>query len=542
MKQNKKLNPAFFTILCTLLMVLATTSCKKRSNERSFMILAINDVYRAEGLNKGTVGGLARVKSLRDELIDLGNDVLFLHAGDFLQPSFSSRVNQGTAMIDVMNQLNGPNNKFDNNMIVTFGNHEFDKSKLKYLPRLQQRIDESDFLWLDSNINWLRDKNLGIIHSNKLNKWLIKEMGGIKVGLFSLMTDMNHPQYIASFDNPTEVSQHYVPFLKSKGAEVVIALTHQQLSDDKIILNLAAQYRPDIIIGGHEHYRQIEQINQKWIVKADADALSASVIEISVDANNKIHILPIFRELDKNIKKDKYVQQTVDNWTQSTSVKYCQKIKQDSDCLAYSYGITKVELVAEESEIRRFETNMGNFIADTARNEFKICDANIALINSGSVRLNYNIAAGDNITRKHIEGLFPYPSDLKLIEINGAILKQMLTHNIDKWTANGHWLLISGIKYIHNPDKQEFSQLKWSHNNKLISDTEVFTTIVPQYLIDANTDHDGYTMINESMIQPCAKNGSSIKQLIINSIENTVGGINPQLDGRICNTLRNNCN
>jgi 2',3'-cyclic-nucleotide 2'-phosphodiesterase (5'-nucleotidase family) len=540
--KTSKQNLLLSTVVIFLCLFINACSQKKQQAIKSFKILGINDVYRSEGLNKGTLGGLARVRTLRNQLTENDQQVLFLHAGDFLQPSFSSRVNEGQAMIDIMNKLNGLNQGFDDDMIVTFGNHEFDKSKIKHMPRLQQRIDESQFTWLDSNINWLHDEKNGSINSNKLKKWLIKEISGVKVGLYSLTTDMSHPEYIASFDDPIEVTKHFVPFLKSQGADIVIALTHQQLSDDKKILTLDEKFQPDLIFGGHEHYRQLEEINNKWIIKADADALSAAVIEVSLDINGKISVLPIFVELDDTVEKEPKVQQVIENWVQKTSVTYCQSIKQDDTCLEESYGSTKVKLIAEESEIRRFETNMGNFIADTAKQAFKICNADVALINSGSIRLNHNIAANSAITRKHIEGIFAYPSNLQLIQINGKILKQMLTHTIDMWTANGHWLLVSGIQYTHNPDMQQFSQLKWSKNGQIIEDKEVFTIIVPQYLIDANTDHDGYHMINESMIQDCKKNGSSLKQLIVNRIQNTPNGINPQIDGRICNTLRDNCN
>ena len=529
--------------ILTLFVCLIINACnqKKIKPIKSFTILGINDVYRSEGLDKGTLGGLARVRTLRNQLIANNQQVLFLHAGDFLQPSFSSRINEGKAMIAIMNTLNGVNQEFDNDMVVTFGNHEFDKSKIKHMPRLQQRIDESQFTWLDSNINWLHSDDNGSIHSNKLKKWLIKDIAGIKVGLFSLTTNMSHPEYIASFDDPIEVTKHFVPFLKAKGVDIVIALTHQQLSDDKKLLELEEKFRPDLIFGGHEHYRQLEEVNQKWIVKADADALSAAVIEISIDSEGKTTILPIFVDLDNSVEKEPQVQQVVENWIQKTNVNYCHSIQQDDSCLEESYGRTQVKLIAEESEIRRFETNMGNFIADTARQAFKTCKADIALINSGSIRLNHNIAANSPITRKHIEGIFAYPSDLKLIQINGKILKQMITHAIDMWTANGHWLLVSGIRYIHNPEKQQFSHLKWNKNGQPISDDEVFTVIVPQYLIDANTDHDGYHMINQSMLQDCKKNGSSLKQLVVNRIKNTPNGINPKIDGRICNTLRDDC-
>ncbi len=525
----------FFIILLVIL-----GSCQKKTTQESFVILAINDVYRAEGLDKGNLGGLARVKTLRDQLIAEGKKVLLLHAGDFLQPSFSSRINKGAAMIDAMNQLDGMNHGFDDNMIITFGNHEFDKSKLKYLPMMQERIDESQFNWLDSNINWYEDEKLGKIHSNKIHKWMIKEYNGIKVGLFSLTTNMTHPQYIASFDNPIEVSKHYVSFLRKKGVDLVIALTHQRLSDDKKILNLKPLYRPDIIIGGHEHYRQNEQVNGKWIIKADADALSAAVIEVSLNQGN-VSFFPTFIDLDNHIPKDLHMEQTIANWAQKTKVKYCHKIKEDEGCLDLAYGITKVDLIAEESEIRRFETNMADFIADTALQEFKLCHADVALINSGSIRLNHNIAANSIITRKHIEGMFPYPSDLTQIQIDGKTLKAMISHSIDMWTANGHWLMISGIRFIHDPEKQQFRQLTYSKSGLPIQDNDLIKVVVPKYLISAKTDHDGYVMIDESMTKKCNKNGSNLKQLVINRIKNTPTGINPQKDGRICNTLRDEC-
>ncbi len=538
MKSIKFTNLYLFLLIFILF---SLSACHKKHKTQSFIILSLNDVYRANGLNNGTLGGLARVKTMRDKLIKEGKEVLVLHAGDFLQPSFSARVNQGAAMIDAMNLLDGKPNNLDRNMIVTFGNHEFDKAKMKYLPRLQQRINESDFYWLDSNINWYHDAKLGEISSQKMHKWIIKEINGINVGLFSLTTNMAHPAYVASFDNPIEVTKHYVPFLRKQGADVVIALTHQQLSDDKKVLQLDQRYRPDIIIGGHEHYHQLEQINNTWIVKADADAASVAIIEVLLDKNKQTSFLPIIQELDQDIQKDRAIAQNIKNWQQKTAVKYCQKIKQTTDCLDEAYGSTKVELIAEESEIRRFETNLADFIADTALAEFKLCQADAALINSGSIRLNYNIAANNNITRKHIEGMFPYPSNLKLIQINGKTLKQMLNHAIDRWTANGHWLMVAGIRFVHNPTKQAVSHLVTSSDQTVIADDQMLKIVVPNYLIDAHTDHDGYSMIDASMVIECNKNGSSLKNLLINRIKNTPLGIAPQKDGRICNTLRQRC-
>src|SRR6185503_2374576 len=93
---------------------------------RSAVILAINDVYRIEGVERGTVGGIARVRTLRQQLEREHPDLLVMHAGDLLFPSFLSRSFNGEQMVDVLNGLDGDETAFDPRMFVVFGNHEFE--------------------------------------------------------------------------------------------------------------------------------------------------------------------------------------------------------------------------------------------------------------------------------------------------------------------------------------------------------------------------------------------------------------------------------
>ena len=119
---------------------------------RDFTLLAINDVYRIDGVDLGTSGGLARVRSLRNELEREDPDLLLLHAGDFLFPSLLSRRYNGEQMIDILNLLDGNPQAMDPRMFVTFGNHEFDRNKLNDATFLEKRVEESQFAWLGSNI------------------------------------------------------------------------------------------------------------------------------------------------------------------------------------------------------------------------------------------------------------------------------------------------------------------------------------------------------------------------------------------------------
>src|SRR5262245_45066474 len=83
------------------------TAAASARGTRTAVLVSLNDVYRIEGLEDGQVGGLARVRSLRKELEKDHPDLLLLHAGDFLFPSFASRMYYGEQMVAVLNDLDG---------------------------------------------------------------------------------------------------------------------------------------------------------------------------------------------------------------------------------------------------------------------------------------------------------------------------------------------------------------------------------------------------------------------------------------------------
>ena len=126
--------------------------------EREVVVLAINDVYRIEGVEGRRQGGMSLVRALRRQLEHQAPDLLFLHAGDFLFPSLLSQWTKGAHMVEMMNALDGTPGVDDPRMFVVFGNHEFDKSKQKHAALLQARIDQSEFQWLGANIRFSQEE------------------------------------------------------------------------------------------------------------------------------------------------------------------------------------------------------------------------------------------------------------------------------------------------------------------------------------------------------------------------------------------------
>ena len=170
----------------------AVSESRGVTNGRELVILSINDVYRIEGVDEGTAGGLARLRTLRQELEEEHPDLLFLHAGDLLFPSLLSRQLLGEQMIDVLNQLDGAPGQDDSRFVAVFGNHEFEKGKLEDAGMLQARVEESEFLWLDTNLTWAEgDDGKPLVDSPRLRDTVLLESGGIRVGLFGLVTDLD---------------------------------------------------------------------------------------------------------------------------------------------------------------------------------------------------------------------------------------------------------------------------------------------------------------------------------------------------------------
>jgi len=498
---------------------------------KSLTILVINDVYRLDNL--------PYVRSLRASLEHAGGEVLMLHAGDFLFPSLLSQRYDGEQMVDVLNYLDGDGAAVDERMFITFGNHEFDKSKLKHAPMLQNRIKESQFAWLGTNIEFQSiSPGRQMVQADNLLPSKLITLNGVKVGVLSATTDVKGADYIRRFIPPMQAVGAASRALRQQGAQVVIALTHLTLAEDRALLEQLGDDAPDLIAGGHEHDRQSVQINGRRIVKADADALSAAVIRL--DAANPKQSSVTFVDLPGKYTPDAAVAARIQQWDERFAEAFCGEKGESNACLTQVLGKTAVDLTAEELTIRRFETNLGNWLADTARASFTDQGAQIAFLNSGGMRLNQNVPAGE-LNRKHLDTLFAYPNRLTMIRLSGAQLQAVVNHAITDWTGNGRWLQVSGFAFKHNPATGTAEQLSLitPQGLRLIEPGETVLAVTNDYLLDASGDQDGYRMLGENLIVAPGQPRLELKDKVLEALQQAgSAGIAPRVEGRICNASK----
>ncbi len=505
---------------------------------RALTVLAINDTYRIEGDTASARGGLARVRTLRRELEAEGRDVLVLHAGDFLFPSFLSRQTDGAHMVDVLGWLDGDPAAFDDRLLVTFGNHEFDKGKAKHAPLLDARIEESGFRWVASNIRWtVGEDGQPMVASAHLVEDALVQVGGVWVGVFGLTLPFTTPGYVDGYDDLVDTARQRTASLRARGAEVVIGLTHQDLAGDIALVDTLGKDGPDLVVGGHEHARQVEERAGRFVVKADADAWSAAVVTLSM-LDDGVDTQVEIRDLTEDgPAPDPGVLATVDAWIAKHAADFCGE--GDGACLAVPLTTAGNELHAAELDIRRFETNLGDWVADRMLDAWRDAGVQVAFINAGALRLNRDIAAGAAVTQREVEELLPYPSETQRIRITGALLGEILTRSVQDWTGQGHFAQVAGVAFRHDPATATVSDLTLltPDGPRPIGPDDVIEAVTVSYLTTPSTGQDGYTMLLPA--HNVGDRGPAVKQLVRDALTAAgAGGIAPVVEGRICNPQR----
>ena len=172
-------------------------------------LLQVNDVYQFAPVDAGTRGGLARVLTLRKQIMRESPHTLFLLAGDTISPSIESNTYKGKQMIEAWNASG-----LD---YATFGNHEFDFGP----DVLRERMRESEFKWLAANVI---DKKSGKLFADT-PEFVVREFEGVKVGIFGIVLQetlqTSRPGPNVDILDPCTTAAGAVPKIHAAGAHVI---------------------------------------------------------------------------------------------------------------------------------------------------------------------------------------------------------------------------------------------------------------------------------------------------------------------------------
>jgi 5'-nucleotidase len=468
-------------------------------------LLQVNDVYQFAPVDGGTRGGLARVATLRKQIMAESPHTLFLMSGDTISPSIESNTYKGAQMIEAWNASG-----LD---YATFGNHEFDFGP----DVLRQRVRESKFKWLAANVV---EKQSGNLFADT-TEFIVREFEGVKVGLFGILLQetlqTSRPGPNVDILDPCATANRVIPKIRAAGALVIVALTHLSMNEDK---QLARCSDVDVVIGGHEHTLLESMAGGAPIFKMTSDARELGRIDLNINKTTGTlesidwQVIPVTDE----VKEDPSFA--------ALNRKYRDLLKS----LEQPVGRTDVELDMKSASVRTRETNMGDFIADAYR---QATGADVALVNGGSIRADALIKPGI-LTKREVLSILPFNNKVVKIQIMGAVIRAALEHGVASLGTEaqpGRFPQVSGIRFAFDATRKPGSRLTTvTVNGKPLDDQRTYTLAATNYVIsDAG---DGYDMFRGATFVIRPEQGPSESDILQKAIA-SVRSIAPKTDGRI---------
>jgi 5'-nucleotidase len=478
---------------------------KSNSSTVRVTLLQVNDVYQIAPVDKGTRGGLARVATLRQKILQESPHTLYLLGGDTIAPSVASNIFKGRQMIATWN-VTGLD-------IAVLGNHEFDFGD----DILRERMKDSRFVWLGSNVF---DRKTGKLFGG-MPPFVIREFEGVKVGFFGVLTpetkNASKPGPDVEFRDPCETAKQVVPQIRAQGAQVVVAVTHLTMNQDKALARCAPI---DVTIGGHEHSLLQSLSGRTPIFKMGSDARNLGRIDLLISkATGALEsidweIIPVTSE----IKEEPEAAALVNMYEKRLSAELDKPV-----------GVTKVELDARQTTNRSRETNLGSFIADTYR---KWAQTDVALFNGGSVRSNTTYGPG-TLTKRDILSILPFENHIVKVEVTGKTLRAALEHGVSRIMESaeeGRFPQVSGLTFTFDGRRPPGSRVvDVQVGSRALDDAKTYTLASVAYLIGGG---DGYTMLRNSRYLFDPEGGPVEAALLMDAIA-AAKEIAPQPDGRI---------
>ncbi len=494
--------------LALLLIAAATVPAQSAGGEClvRVILLQVNDVYQFAPVDRGATGGLARLTTLHKQAMKDSPNTLFLLAGDTLSPSVESNTYKGAQMIDAWNAVG-----LD---FAVFGNHEFDFGP----DVLIQRMKESHFTWLGANVI---DTKTGKTFANT-PPFVIREFQGIKLGIFGLTlpgtksTSRSGPT--VEFRDTCEIAKKTVALMRRSGAQVVVALTHLSMAEDKALAHCVGDI--DVIIGGHEHTLLQSLSEHTPIFKMTSDAREMGRIQLNINAaSGKLQsvdweIVPVNSRVAEDAE------------FASVMSKYEPLLKQ----LAVPVGRTDVPLNAKSKQSRTEETNIGDFIADAFR---VVTGADVALVNGGSIRADDIIPAGE-LTEREVFSMLPYADPVVKLEVTGATLRKALEHGVAQSAESsepGRFPQVSGLRFSFDAKRPAGSRVtEVTVGGQPLDDNKTYTLATSSFV--ALSGGDGYDMFKGAPLLIKPDEAQKAPDILKNAITR-VSAIAPQVDGRI---------
>ena len=502
-------------------------------------ILHINDLHsRIEAINKydstcsaeeegkgECFGGIARVKAKIDERRGAlsGANVLVLDAGDQFQGSLFYTTYKGKDTAEFMNQMG-----FD---AMALGNHEFDDGP----EGLAAFLDLAEFPVISGNT--IAGASSPV--AGKYEPYLIKEVGGQKIGLVSVLAtdtvETSSPGPTVLILDEIEHLKEAVADLEGQGVNKIILVSHVGYKKDMEIA--AAVDGIDVIVGGHSH-SLLSNTDDKAegpyptlvknpsgvdvpVVQAYAYSKYLGEIQVTFDDAGKVtaakgdpHLL------DASVTPD---------------AAFAARVKElgapIEDLKKTVVSASTADIDGSRDNCRAKECAMGNLIADASLDRTKAQGVSIVIQNGGGLRAS--IDSGE-ITMGEVFTVLPFQNTLATFQLKGSDVVAALENGVSKYEeVAGRFPQVAGMTYTVDTGKPAGERI----SEVMVKEGDAFVPIDPEKVYGVATNNymrgggDGYSVFRTAGIN-AYDYGPGLEQVVADYLKAN-NPYTPYTDGRI---------
>jgi 2',3'-cyclic-nucleotide 2'-phosphodiesterase (5'-nucleotidase family) len=244
------------------------------------------------------------------------------------------------------------------------------------------------------------------------------------------------------------------------------------------------------------------------VVKGASNARSIWRVDIDFDDNGAAIMETTAIDLDSNVVQDAEYEPLAQGWRERLLEKF--------PFLTARVGEAALPLDGREETIRNVESNWGNFVVDQMRTAFDNKPADLAFINSGTLRID-DVIVGD-ITFEDIGRTFGFSSFLRYLSMSGAQFKAMLEAGYrGQGPSKGYFPQVSGFRVCVDRSRAEYDrivslQVPVNAGWREIEADAHYDVVVSDFLYNGG---DGYDIPKEP---PASKTGSELKYLVLDAI------------------------
>jgi 2',3'-cyclic-nucleotide 2'-phosphodiesterase (5'-nucleotidase family) len=469
----------------------------------SFTIVHTNDTH-SRALSADGQLGFGKIASKINELRASKENVLVLDAGDTFHGQTIATLVKGESIVKVMNAI-----KYD---AMTPGNHDFNYGQ----ERLLELGQVADFPIISANV-------LKADGTPLLTPYVVKELNGVKVGIFGLSTPettyKTNPNNVKglTFEDPVAAAEKMVKELEGK-VDVIIALSHLGLDEASTYTSKLVAEKVkgiDIIVDGHSHSVLNEglKVGDSYIVQTGEYGANLGIVDVTVE-NGEI----------ASVKASLFSAESAQELNDDSEVaKVLEEINAEQEVItSVVIGKTAVELDGVREHVRAGETNLGNLITNAI---LEATEADVVITNGGGIRASIDV--GD-ITKGEVITVLPFGNYVVVKTVKGSDILAALEHGVSQYPApNGGFPHVAGIRFAFDPSKEAGSRITKAEikGEALVPDKE--------YALATNdfmaVGGDNYTMLAEGQV---VKELPGLDEVVIDYISK-YGTVDIKVDGRV---------